>query len=161
MENCLSLASMLRCLIHILVNADPMSLVPPVRKKKDFCKKSGLICIFIKAKKLQNKNLWQETQELAVARLSTLKYCDFLIVVRFCNEENAEGKKGQMGGMNSYTLMNSDVILFTEVCVIVCLDWRRNKYFGEFPAVKFRTSLTWKNKSLRTEVRPFKLKANV
>lgn len=29
MENCLSLASMLRCLIHILVRAEPMSLVPP------------------------------------------------------------------------------------------------------------------------------------
>lgn len=29
-ENCLSLASMLRCLMHILVNADPMSLVPPL-----------------------------------------------------------------------------------------------------------------------------------
>lgn len=31
MENCFSLASMLRCLIHILVSADPMSLVPPER----------------------------------------------------------------------------------------------------------------------------------
>ena len=29
MENCLSLASMLRCLIHILVRAEPMSRVPP------------------------------------------------------------------------------------------------------------------------------------
>lgn len=33
-ENCLSLASMLRCLIHILVNADPMSLVPPEKHIK-------------------------------------------------------------------------------------------------------------------------------
>lgn len=32
MENCFSLASMLRCLIHILVRADPMSLVPPERQ---------------------------------------------------------------------------------------------------------------------------------
>ena len=29
LENCLSLASMLRCLMHILVRADPISLVPP------------------------------------------------------------------------------------------------------------------------------------
>lgn len=45
MENSLSLASMLRCLMHILVNADPMSLVPPVEKikhnKKLFMKKSS------------------------------------------------------------------------------------------------------------------------
>lgn len=33
MENCFSLASMLRCLIHILVSADPMSLVPPERQQ--------------------------------------------------------------------------------------------------------------------------------
>lgn len=33
MENCLSLASMLRCLMHILVSADPMSLVPPERQQ--------------------------------------------------------------------------------------------------------------------------------
>lgn len=50
------------------------------KKKKGFIKKRGRICTFIKAKKLQSKNLWQETQKLAVARLSTLKYCDFLIV---------------------------------------------------------------------------------
>lgn len=29
LENCLSLASMLRCLMHILVKAEPISLVPP------------------------------------------------------------------------------------------------------------------------------------
>lgn len=36
MENCFSLASMLRCLIHILVSADPMSLVPPERQQNTF-----------------------------------------------------------------------------------------------------------------------------
>lgn len=34
-ENSLSLTSMLRCLMHILVSADPMSLVPPERQKID------------------------------------------------------------------------------------------------------------------------------
>lgn len=37
MENCFSLASMLRCLIHILVSADPMSLVPPERQQNTVC----------------------------------------------------------------------------------------------------------------------------
>lgn len=32
-ENCRSLASMLLCLMHILVSAEPMSLVPPETQK--------------------------------------------------------------------------------------------------------------------------------
>ncbi len=35
MENWRSLASMLRCLMHILVRAEPMSLVPPENKQRD------------------------------------------------------------------------------------------------------------------------------
>lgn len=34
MENWRSLASMLRCLMHILVRAEPMSLVPPEKKHR-------------------------------------------------------------------------------------------------------------------------------
>lgn len=35
MENCFSFASMLLCLIHILVRAEPMSLVPPEKRKSN------------------------------------------------------------------------------------------------------------------------------
>lgn len=86
MENCLSLASMLRCLIHILVNADPMSLVPPERHKKEkiyYLKKVHIIftktiCSSIKPKlryesaSLQLNGRGQDIQKtLVVVRLST------------------------------------------------------------------------------------------
>lgn len=34
LENCCSLASMLRCLMHILVSAEPISPVPPGRQER-------------------------------------------------------------------------------------------------------------------------------
>lgn len=43
MENCFSLASMLLCLIHILVRAEPMSLVPPGEEINKNKKKEKLI----------------------------------------------------------------------------------------------------------------------
>lgn len=51
MEKCRSLVSMLRCLIHIRVRAEPMSLVPPGKNKN------------IK------KHTWERTQALNYSRL--------------------------------------------------------------------------------------------
>ena len=63
LENCLSLASMLRCLMHILVRADPISLVPPGKATEADVRDRRQVRI---RKTLKRTNKWKNHPDFTV-----------------------------------------------------------------------------------------------